>query len=151
MANRRVPKFSLNNCAQSPKRTFMSPKFRTNPVLMYTKYHISTNLSNFLKLCLLYCQKYLPLLQHIADSLKKIGLMGTLVWIIIHYSKNCLFTQPDQTTRFQASFSRLSFMPEMQFCILSTYKICINNLQTSLNWLSLCKHSTSTEYNVTLK
>ena len=26
--------------------------------------------------------------------------------------------------------SRLSFMPKMQFCILSNYKICINSLQT---------------------
>ena len=75
MANRRVPKFSLSICAQSPKKTFMCPKFRTNPVLMYTKRHISTNLSSFLKLCLLYCQKDLPLLQQIADSLKKIGLV----------------------------------------------------------------------------
>ena len=52
-----VPKFSLNNCAQSSKKTFMCPKFRTNPVLKYTHCHISTNLSNFPKLCLLYCQK----------------------------------------------------------------------------------------------
>ena len=52
MANRQVPKFSLNNCAQSPKKTFMCPKFCTNPGLMYTKCHISTNLSSFLKLCL---------------------------------------------------------------------------------------------------
>ena len=37
----------------------MYPKFRTNPVLKYTKCHISTNLSNFLKLCLL------PILQKI--------------------------------------------------------------------------------------
>ena len=51
-ANRRVPKFSLNNCAQSFKNTFMCPKLRTNPVLKYTKCHISTNLSNFLKVCL---------------------------------------------------------------------------------------------------
>ena len=79
MANRRVPKFSLNNCAQSPKKTFMCPKFRTNPVLMYTKCHLSTNLSSFLKLCLLYCQKYLPLLRQIADSLKKISLVGTQI------------------------------------------------------------------------
>ena len=56
MANRQVPKFSLNNCAQSSKKTFMCPKFCTNPVLKYTKCHISTNLSNFLKLHLLYCQ-----------------------------------------------------------------------------------------------
>ena len=78
MANQQVPKFSLNNCAQSPKKTFMCPKFRTNPALKYTKCHISTNLSSFLKLCLLYCQKYMPLLQQITDSLKKIGLVGTL-------------------------------------------------------------------------
>ena len=37
------------------------------------------------------------------------------------------------------------------YLFLSNYKICINNLQTSLNWLSLCKLFTSTEYNVTLK
>ena len=79
MANWQVPKFSLNNCAQSPKKTFMCPKFHTNAVLKYTKCHISTNLSSFLKQYLLYCQKYLPLLQHIADSLKKIDLVETLV------------------------------------------------------------------------
>ena len=84
MANRRVPKFSLNNCAQSPKKTFMCVKFHTNAVLMYTKCHISTNLSSFLKLCLLYCQKYLPLLQQIPDSLKIIGLVGTLVVLVIY-------------------------------------------------------------------
>ena len=78
MANQRVPKFSLYNCAQSSEKTFMCPKFHTNPVFKYTKCHISTNLLNFLKLCLLYCQKLLPLLQQIADSLKKIGLVGTL-------------------------------------------------------------------------
>ena len=61
MANRQVPKFSLNSCAQSPKKTFMCPKFRANPVLKYTKCYISTNLSNFLKLCLLYCQKLFAL------------------------------------------------------------------------------------------
>ena len=57
LADWRVPKFSLNNCAQSSKMAFMRPKFCTNPVLKNTKCHISTNLSNFLKLCLLYCQK----------------------------------------------------------------------------------------------
>ena len=61
MANRQVPKFSLNNCAQSSKKTFMCPKFCTNSVLKYTKCHISTNLSNFLKLCSLYCQKLFAL------------------------------------------------------------------------------------------
>ena len=61
MANRRVPKFSFNNCAQGPKKTFMFPKFHANPVLKYTKCYISTNLSNFIKLCLLYCQKLFAL------------------------------------------------------------------------------------------
>ena len=32
MANRRVPKFSLNNCAQSSEKKIMCPKFCTNPV-----------------------------------------------------------------------------------------------------------------------
>ena len=46
MASRRVPKLSYNNCAQSSKKTFMWPKFRTDPVLKYRyiKCHISTNL-----------------------------------------------------------------------------------------------------------
>ena len=61
MANRQEPEFSLNNCAQSSKKTFICPKFRTNPVFKYTKCHISKNLSNFLKLCLLYCQKLFAL------------------------------------------------------------------------------------------
>ena len=61
MANRRVPKFSSNKCAQSSKKTFMCPNFRTNPVLKYTKCRIFTNLSNFLKLCLLYCKKLFAL------------------------------------------------------------------------------------------
>ena len=90
MANRRVPNFSLNNCAQSPKKTFMCPTFHTDPVLKYTKCHISTNLSSFLKLCLLYCQKYLPLFQQIADLPKKIGLVGALLQYMeksnVHFS-----------------------------------------------------------------
>ena len=57
MANRQVPKFSSNNCAQRSKKMFTCPKFHTNPIFKYTKCHISTNLSNFLQLCLLYCQK----------------------------------------------------------------------------------------------
>ena len=61
MANRQVPKFSLNNWAQSPKKTFMCPKFHANPVIKCTKCHISTNLSNFLKVCLLYCQNLFAL------------------------------------------------------------------------------------------
>ena len=59
MVNRRVPKFSSHNCAQISKKMLMCPKFRTNPVLKYTKCHISTNLSSFQKLCVLYCQKLL--------------------------------------------------------------------------------------------
>ena len=58
----------------------MSPKFRINPVLKYTKCHISTNLSNFLKLCSLYCKKLFalaPTNRRFAE--KKIGLVGTLV------------------------------------------------------------------------
>ena len=61
MANRQVPKFSLNNCAESSKKTFTCPKFCTNPVSKHTQSHISTNLSNFLKLWLQYCQKLFAL------------------------------------------------------------------------------------------
>ena len=39
----------------------MCPKFRTYPVLKHTKCHISTNMSHFLKLCLLYCPKFFAL------------------------------------------------------------------------------------------
>ena len=78
MADWRVPKFSLNNYAQSSKKTFMSPKFCTNPVLKHTKCHSSTNLSNFLKLCLLYCQKSFALAPTNRQFAEKIGLVGTL-------------------------------------------------------------------------
>ena len=61
MANRRVPKFSWNNCAQSSRKTFMCPSIHTNWVLKYTKCHISTNLLSFLKLCVRYCQKLFAL------------------------------------------------------------------------------------------
>ena len=71
MANRRVPKFSLNNCAQSFKKTFMCPEVCFNPVLKYTKCHVSTNSSNFLKLRYYTAKTYLLLLQQIADSPKK--------------------------------------------------------------------------------
>ena len=59
----------------------MCPRIQTNPILKYTKRHISTHLSNLLKLFLLryIAKNYLPLLQQIADLLKKIGLVGTLV------------------------------------------------------------------------
>ena len=39
----------------------MCPKFRTNQVLKHTTCHISTNLSNFLKVCFQYCQKLFAL------------------------------------------------------------------------------------------
>ena len=79
MANRRVAKISLNNCAQSSKTTFMCPKFCTNPVLKYTKCHISTNLSNLLKLCLLYCQELFALAPTNRRFTEKNSLVGTLV------------------------------------------------------------------------
>ena len=65
----------------------MCPKFHTNLVFKYTKCHISTNLSKFLKLVDYVAKNYLPLLgllQQIADSLKKVGLVG----ILIHGSEN---------------------------------------------------------------
>ena len=79
MANRRVPKFSLNNCAQSFKKTIMCPKFCTNPVLKYTKCYISTNLSNFLKLRLLYCHNLFALAPTNQRFAEKISLVGTLM------------------------------------------------------------------------
>ena len=57
----------------------MCPKFCANPVLKNAKSHISTNLSNFLKLWLLYCQilfTLAPTNRQFAE--KKIGLVGTL-------------------------------------------------------------------------
>ena len=80
MANRRVPEFSLSNCAQSSKKTFMCPKFCTNPVLKYTKCHISANLSNFLKLCLLYCQKLFALALTNCRFAEKKQLSGNAVY-----------------------------------------------------------------------
>ena len=57
----------------------MCPTFSPNPVLKYTKCHISTNLLRFLKALFTILQKIiLPLLRQIAESLKKIGLVGTL-------------------------------------------------------------------------
>ena len=78
MANQQVLKFSLNNCAQSSKKTFTCPKFCTNPVLKYTQSHISTNLLNFLKLCLQYCQKLFALAPTNRQFAEKIDLVGTL-------------------------------------------------------------------------
>ena len=83
MANRRVPIFSLNNCAQSSKKPFMCAKFHTNPVIKYTQCHISTNLSNFLKLCLLYCQKLFTLAPTNRQFAEKTGLVGTLNYSVL--------------------------------------------------------------------
>ena len=97
MANRRVPKFSWSNCAQSPKKTFMCPKFCTNPVLKYTKCHISTNLSNFLKLYLLYCQKLFalaPTNRRFAEKNRLSGNTdlntrpGNMIWHICRLNKS---------------------------------------------------------------
>ena len=93
MTNRRVPEFSLNNCAQSSEKTFVCPKFHTNPVLKYTKCHISTSLSNFLKLCLLYCQKLFALAPTNCRFAEKIGLVGTLTITIptdVLKNQNCI-------------------------------------------------------------
>ena len=79
MANQLVPKFSLNNCAQSSKKTFMCPKFCTNPELKYTKCHISPNCQIFQGYIYYTAKNYLFLPQQIADLLKKIGLVGTLL------------------------------------------------------------------------
>ena len=86
ITDRRVPKFSLNNCAQSSKKTFMCPKFLTNPVIKYTRCHISTNLSNFLKLCLLYCQKLFVLAPtncRFAEKNRLSGNTGTEIWTVM--------------------------------------------------------------------
>ena len=105
MANWRVPEFSLSNCAQSLKKTFMCPKFHTNPVLKYTKCHISTNLSSFPKLCLLYCQKYLPLLRQIADSLKKNWFSENTAW-----KYTCiLHTKRFKYQKHHSAYSQLEF------------------------------------------
>ena len=73
MANRRVPKFSLNNCDQSSKKTFMCPEFCTNPVLKYTKCQIFQSYIYYI------AKNYLPLLQQIAGLLKKIGCLVLLI------------------------------------------------------------------------
>ena len=82
MASRRVPKLSYDNCVQSSKNTFMCPKFHTNPVLKcrYAKPNvIFPQICRIFKRFVYYiARNYLPLLQQIADSLKKIGLVGTL-------------------------------------------------------------------------
>ena len=61
----------------------MCPKFCTNSVVKLNKCHISILFSNFLKLCLPYCQTLFALVQQIADSLKKNkqknSLVGTLI------------------------------------------------------------------------
>ena len=95
MANRRVPNFSLNNCAQSPKKTFMCPTFHTDPVLKYTKCHISTNLSSFLKLCLLYCQKLFALVPTNRRFAEKNWLSGSTA--SVHGKKQCAFLSAIKT------------------------------------------------------
>ena len=63
----------------------MCPKFRTNPELKYTKCHISTNLSNFLKLCLLYFQKLFavaPTNRRLAEKNQPRGNTGCQIFTI---------------------------------------------------------------------
>ena len=91
MANRQVPKFSSNNCAQSSKKAFMCPKFHTTPVFKYTKCHISTNVSSFLKLCLLNCQKLFALPATNRRFAEKIRLSGnTACNTIYHRRYGCI-------------------------------------------------------------
>ena len=58
---------------------FMCPEFCTNPVLKYTKCHVSTNLSKFLKLHLLYYQKLFALAPTNRRFAEKISLVGKLI------------------------------------------------------------------------
>ena len=84
--SRRVPKFSLNNCAQSSKKTFMCPKFHINAVLKYAKCHISTYLSNFLKPCFLYGQNLcalVPTNRRFAEKSRLGGNTGLQVPVLI--------------------------------------------------------------------
>ena len=98
MDNRRVPKFLLNNCAQSSKKMFMCPKFRTYSGLKYTQCHISTNLSNFLKLYLQYCQKLLALAatnRRFAEKNRLSGnTAGISTWLmLIHFNGHGIVTK----------------------------------------------------------
>ena len=63
---------------KAPKRHLCALNFVP---IQYYVYQMSYfhKVVKFSKAILLYCQKYLPLLQQIADSLKKISLVGTLV------------------------------------------------------------------------
>ena len=57
------------------------PNFHTNPLLKYAKCHISTNLVAFLRLFNQMTKNYLSLIQQMADSLTKIGFVGTLICV----------------------------------------------------------------------
>ena len=65
----------------------MCPKFHTNPVFKYTKCHISTNCLIFYSYVYYIVKNYLSLLQQIADMLKKIGLVETLMSALSHFNK----------------------------------------------------------------
>ena len=114
MANSQKPKFSLNNCAQSPKKTFMCPKFRANPELKYTKCHTSTNLSNFLKLCLLYCQKLFALAPTNRWFAEKIWLSGNT-------------GQPIYIGRYQgpADISYIGYVPPIKYRLSTIALNCL--------------------------
>ena len=58
----------------------MCPKFHTNPVLKYAKCHIFTYLSNFLKLCFLYCQNLCALAPTNRRFAEESRLSGNTGW-----------------------------------------------------------------------
>ena len=78
---RECPNFLWIIVPKALKRRLCALNFRTNPVLKYTKCHISTDLLNFLKLCLLYCQKLFalaPTNRRFAEKNQLSGNTGTI-------------------------------------------------------------------------
>ena len=67
----------------------MCPKFCTNPVFKYTKCHISTNLSNFLKLHLLYCQNLFPIAPTNRRFAEKYRLRGNTGKEYTNFTRKC--------------------------------------------------------------
>ena len=115
MAYWRVPIFSSHNCAQSSKKTFTYPKIRTNQILKYTKCHISTNLSNFLKLFLLYCQKLFALGPTNRRFVEKNRPSGNIVlmyiYIYIYMCFNCTVLSKFFSVSSTILYIELNFVP----------------------------------------
>ena len=86
ITNQRLPKFSLNNCAQSLKKTFMCPKFSTNPVLKHTKCHISIKFVEFCKAMFIVLPKIFalaPTNRRFTEKNQLSGSTGTVSLVII--------------------------------------------------------------------